>query len=161
MLYAVSACLTGENCKYNGGNNYNEKVCKICEENRHILVCPEVTGGLPENRPPAEIKGGDGRAVLDGKARVYDREGNDVTREFVDGAYASLRDIIEAAEEGEEIVAILRMRSPSCGTGQIYDGSFSKKLIEGDGVTAALYKEKGIRVYRDEDDELDKILEKR
>ncbi|MBE6021541.1 MAG: DUF523 domain-containing protein [Clostridiales bacterium] len=151
MLYVVSACLLGENCKYNGGNNYNEKVAAFVEDHSYIMICPETSGGLKTPRVPAEMAGGTGNEVLAGKAAVVSEDGTDVTQEFVTGAYLSLEDIIEAAEEGEEIMAILKSKSPSCGTGTVYDGSFQDRLIPGDGVTAALLKSKGIKVLTEQD----------
>lgn len=147
MIYVVSACLLGENCKYSGGNNYNKKVAELCDKNRFIAICPEVMGGLKTPRPPAEISGGDGKAVLEGNAAVINQAGEDVTESFLIGAMASIEAIIDAAEEGEEIVALLKAKSPSCGSGSIYSGSFDSTLVEGDGVTAALFKSKGIKVY--------------
>lgn len=151
MLYVISGCLLGENCKYNGGNNYNEKVAVFAEEHSYIVVCPEMSGGLKTPREPAEIVGGGGKDVLEKKARVQSKDGKDVTGEFIDGAHIVLKDIIEAAKEGEEIAAILKAKSPSCGSGNIYDGSFEGKLVEGDGVAAALLKSKGIKVFTELD----------
>lgn len=150
MLYVVSACLMGENCKYSGGNNLSENVQKLCENNEYILVCPEMEGGLDCPRDPAEIVGGDGEDVLKGKARVVTENGEDVTDEFVNGAYEVLEQIKNAAHVGEEIVAVLKSNSPSCGCGRIYDGTFSDKKIDGDGVTAALFKRKGIRIFNED-----------
>lgn len=146
MIYAVSACLLGENCKYNGGSNYNEKVAELCGGNSCIAICPETFGGLDIPRSPAEISGGTGKDVLEGKASVINRDGKDVTHKFLLGAYSSLEAVIEAAEEGEEIVAVMKARSPSCGSGEIYNGNFDRTLVAGDGVTTALFKSKGIKV---------------
>ena len=150
MLYVVSACLMGENCKYSGGNNLSENVQKLCENNEYVLICPEMEGGLECPREPAEIVGGDGEDVLNGKARVVTRIGEDVTNEFVNGAYEVLEQIKNAAEVGEEIVAVLKAGSPSCGCGKIYDGTFSHVKIDGDGVTAALFKRKGIKIFNED-----------
>lgn len=146
MIYAVSACLLGENCKYNGGSNYNEKVSEMCKGKRCIAICPETLGGLDIPRAPSEISGGTGKDVLEGRAAVVSREGTDVTRKFLHGAYGALEAVIEAAEEGEEIAAIMKANSPSCGSGAIYNGQFEGTLVSGDGVTAALFKSKGIKV---------------
>ena len=151
MIYAVSGCLLGRNCKYNGGNNSNDKVVDFCRDKKYAVICPETSGGLEAPRSPAEIVGGDGKAVLRGAAKVVSRDGKDVTREFLTGAKVSLDHMIHAAEDGEEIVAVLKARSPSCGSGTIYDGSFSGVLVEGDGVTAALFKSKGIKVLSELD----------
>ena len=129
---AVSACLLGENCKYNGGNNYNEKLAKFLEGHEVIGVCPEVLGGLPTPRLSSEI--------VDGVVRH--KNGTSVDEEFRRGAEIAL-EIVQKA--GAELV-ILQSRSPSCGVGTIYDGTFSKTLIPGDGVFVKLLKENGIRV---------------
>lgn len=132
MKIAVSACLLGENCKYNGGNNYNEKLVAFLEGHEVVGVCPEVLGGLPIPRPTSEI--------VDGV--VKHKDGTSVDKEFRKGAKASL-EIVK--DMGAELV-ILQSRSPSCGVGIIYDGTFSKTLISGDGVFVKLLKENGIRV---------------
>lgn len=150
MLYVVSACLMGENCKYSGGNNLSENVRKLCENNEYVLICPEMEGGLECPRDPAEIVGGDGEDVLNGKARVMTKSGEDVTEAFINGAYEVLGQVKEAAHVGEEIVAVLKSGSPSCGYGGIYDGTFSHKKTEGDGVTAALFKRKGMRIFNED-----------
>lgn len=132
MKIAVSACLLGENCKYNGGNNYSEKLAKFLEGHEVVGVCPEVFGGLPTPRPSSEI--------VDGVVRHKD--GTSVDMEFRKGAEVSLKIV---KDMGAELV-ILQSRSPSCGVGTIYDGTFSKTLIPGDGVFVKLLKENGIRV---------------
>ena len=132
MKIIVSACLLGENCKYDGGNNLNEKVARLSEDNELIPVCPEVLGGLTTPRIPCEI--------VDGK--VTDRNGTSRDSEFRSGAQKALE---IAVKEGADC-AILQSRSPSCGIGTIYDGSFTGKLIPGDGIFADLLKKHGIRV---------------
>ena len=132
MKIIISACLIGENCKYDGGNNLNEKVARLSEDNELIPVCPEVLGGLTTPRIPCEI--------VDGK--VTDRNGTSRDSEFRSGAQKALE---IAVNEGADC-AILQSRSPSCGIGTIYDGSFTGKLISGDGVFADLLKKHGIRV---------------
>ena len=132
MKIAVSGCLLGENCKYNGGNNYSEKLAAFLEGHEVVSVCPETLGGLPTPRKPAEIVGG-----------VVTREdGVSVDEEFRKGAKIAL-DIV--LEEKAELV-ILQSRSPSCGVHAIYDGTFSRKVIPGEGVFAKLLKDYGIRV---------------
>jgi len=132
MKIAVSACLLGENCKYNGGNNYNEKLAKFLKGHEVVGVCPEVLGGLPTPRQSSEI--------VDGVVRHED--GTSVDKEFRKGAELSL----EIVKKMEVELVILQSRSPSCGVGTIYDGTFSKILISGDGVFVKLLKENGIRV---------------
>ncbi len=130
----ISACLLGENCKYNGGNNAlpEEKLAALEAQYRLVPVCPERDGGLPTPRLPSELLG----------ERVLNRAGEDVTAAFRRGAALALE---TARREGCK-KALLKERSPSCGSGTIYDGSFSSTMIAGDGVTAALLKEHGIPV---------------
>ena len=127
MKIMISACLLGENCKYNGGNNYNEKVMKYIKGHEVIAVCPEVLGGLPIPRVPSEIVNG----------IVTTKDGRDVDSEFRTGAKIALE---KALEEKVDLV-ILQSRSPSCGVKQIYDGSFSGNKIVGQGIFAKLLKE--------------------
>lgn len=129
----VSACLLGENCKYNGSNNRNEKVLDLEKYFDLVPVCPECFGGLPIPREPSEIKDGG----------VYSKSGNDVTDAFVDGAEKTLY----IAEENNCFLALLKERSPSCGCGKIYDGSFTSTVIDGNGVTADLLLNNGITIY--------------
>lgn len=142
----VSACLAGRRCRFDGSANPDDEVASLVAEGRAVLVCPEVDGGLGTPRPPAEIQGGDGHDVLAGRARVVTGEGRDVTAEYVKGAERALR----AAEEAGASVAILKSRSPSCGCGAIYDGSFTRTKRAGDGVTAALLRESGIDVVSED-----------
>lgn len=137
MKIMVSACLLGENCKYNGGNNYNEKLAEYLKGHRVIPVCPEVLGGLPTPRVPSEI--------VDGV--VMAKDGRNVDREFHLGAELALK---KAGEEGAELV-ILQSRSPSCGIKQIYDGTFSGRKKEGQGIFAGLLLEKGYKAVDVED----------
>ena len=132
MKIAVSACLLGDNCKYNGGNNFSEKVAKFVQGHEVIPVCPEVMGGLPTPRESSEI--------VDGVVRHKD--GTSVDEEFRRGAEIALEKVLE---NGVELV-ILQSRSPSCGVKQVYDGTFSGTLIPGQGVFAKLLTENGIEV---------------
>lgn len=141
-LVLVSACLAGCACRYDGGANPNAEVATLVAEGRAIQVCPEEAGGLPTPRPPAEIVGGDGHDVLAGSAKVVTKAGQDVTQMYIDGAHRAL----EAAQAAGATRAILKSRSPSCGKGSIYDGTFSGSVLHGDGVTAALLSRHGIRV---------------
>ena len=146
-MFIVSSCLIGNNCKYNGGNNYNEDVVEFCRNHEVILVCPETSGGLKAPRMPAEqqyINASDGNLEI----RVIDKEGNDLTGNFHKGAVVSLELALKQADElGEEIEgAILKANSPSCGSDNIYDGTFTGTLISGDGIFANLLKERGIPV---------------
>lgn len=130
MKIMVSACLLGENCKYNGGNNYSEKVMKYCEGHEVIPVCPEVLGGLPIPREPAEIVNGEVRNRYES-----------VDSQFRTGAGIALE---KALSEKVDLV-ILQSRSPSCGVGTIYDGSFTGTKIPGNGVFAQLLMDNGIK----------------
>ena len=137
MKIMVSGCLLGENCKYNGGNNYSKKVAEYIKGHEVISVCPECMGGLPTPRIPAEI--------VDGV--VTNREGQVVDEEFRRGAKIAL----EIARKEQIDVAILQSRSPSCGSKQIYDGSFSGVKVDGQGVFAKLLKEHGFHMIHVED----------
>ena len=137
MKIMVSACLLGENCKYNGGNNRNEAVLKFIEGHELIAVCPEVMGGLPIPRESAEI--------VDGVVRVA--TGRSVDSEFRKGA----RMAFEQAMAEKPDCAILQSRSPSCGVKQVYDGSFSGRKIPGSGVFARMLMDAGIKVIDVED----------
>ncbi len=141
-MTAVSACLAGKPCRYDGGANPNDRAVALAAEGRCICICPECLGGLPTPREPAEIMGGDGADVLDGRARVVTRSGMDVTEAFLMGAYAAMA----LCREHGVSEAMLKARSPSCGCGNVYDGTFSHSLRAGDGVTAALLRRSGIAV---------------
>ena len=147
-MILVSACLTGKNCRYDGGgfDRYPE-LARMVEEGRALPVCPEQLGGLPTPRPPAELQDGDGMQVLTGEARITRQDGTDVTEAFLAGAQKTL----EIARQSGATAAILKARSPSCGCKQIYDGTFSGELKPGKGLTAALLEQAGLVLY-DEDD---------
>lgn len=144
----ISGCLLGERVRYNGGDKRcdDEILRRWIGEGRVVAVCPEVAGGLPVPRPPAEIVGGaGGLRVLAGEARVIDREGRDVSANFVAGAEQAL-----ACARAKKIrIAVLKEGSPSCGTGYIYDGTFAGVKVENQGVTAALLRESGIQVFNE------------
>jgi uncharacterized protein YbbK (DUF523 family) len=147
----VSACLCGVNCKYNGKSNLKHSFMELLQEGDVIPICPEQLGGLTTPRLPAEIKAGSGQDVLAGNSKVLNKDGDDVTDNYIRGAYETLK----IAKLAGVDTAILKSRSPSCGSGYIYDGSFSYKLRRADGVTAALLKENGIQVI-DEDEYIEK-----
>ena len=142
----VSACLAGVACTHEAEAKTREWALRLAEEGRAILVCPEVAGGLPIPRPAAEIVEGTGADVLAGRARVISETGEDVTQNYLVGARAAL----DAARASGALFAILKARSPSCGCGEIHDGSFEGGLRAGDGVTAAILKREGIDVVSDE-----------
>ena len=128
----VSACLLGTNCKYSGGNNYSEEVMEYLKDYEIIPVCPEQLGGLPTPRPASEIIGD----------KVMNNEGTDVTSNYQKGAEEALK----IAKLLRVKKALLKAKSPSCGNGKIYDGTFSGTLIDGDGITTKLLKENNIEV---------------
>ena len=132
-----SACLLGINCRYNRETKPNKKVLELSKTETLIPVCPEQLGGLATPRDPSEIRGD----------KVFASNGKDVTGEFEKGA----RETLKIAKLFNVREAILKQRSPSCGCGQIYDGTFSGKIIKGDGVTADLLKKNGIKVVSEED----------
>lgn len=137
MKILVSACLLGKNCKYNGGNNLNQRVLDFIEGHEVIGVCPEQVGGLSTPRLPAEI--------VDGV--VTNKEGISVDVQFRKGAQTALAVALEKKVD----LAILQSRSPSCGVKEIYDGNFSGKKIKGQGVFAKLLSAHGIKVLDAED----------
>lgn len=143
----ISACLYGINCKYNGLNNYNQRLLQCLQNDQVCLFCPEMLGGLPVPRPPSEIVDGDGLDVLEGRSRVLSSTGEDVTPGFIQGARAALE---EAMRQRPELI-ILKSRSPSCGIGLIYDGSFSSRLRRGNGVAAEMLKKAGYKLISDEE----------
>ncbi|OCL25497.1 hypothetical protein U472_14230 [Orenia metallireducens] len=153
-MIVVSSCLLGEDCRYNGNNNYDRRITELLEDKEIISICPEVFGGLSTPRPPAEIQGGDGEDVLEGIARVIDKEGNDITKNFIEGA----RESLSLIKEYGCTLAILKAKSPSCGSKIIYDGSFTGNKRVGAGVTTALLKKEGIEVFNEE--EIDRIIAK-
>ncbi len=144
----VSACLLGIKCAWDGKARYkNKKVIELLRKETLVPVCPEQLGGLATPREFQEIQKGSGDDVLDGKSRVRNRIGQDVTRQFTRGAKEALK--IARQYSIKEFIA--KSKSPSCGCGSIYDGSFSKRLIKGDGVTVALFKRNGIKVITETD----------
>ncbi|WP_072370442.1 DUF523 domain-containing protein [Rhizobium tibeticum] len=144
----VSACLMGHAVRYDGQSKplAHPAIGRWIEEGRLVTICPEMSAGMPVPRPPAEIEGGaTGEDVLAGRARVVDITGGDVTEEFGQAAENALA---LATETGCRY-ALLIDGSPSCGSGFVYDGTFSGHRQAGNGVTAALLKKAGIAVYSD------------
>ncbi len=137
MNIIVSGCLLGENCKYNGGNNYNQKVIDLVMNHRVISVCPEMMAGLGAPRKCVEIVNG----------IIMSEDGDNLDKIFRQGVNKTLSYI-----EDEDIdLAILQPRSPTCGSGKIYDGTFSGKLIDGDGIFVQELKQRGIKVLSPEE----------
>jgi uncharacterized protein YbbK (DUF523 family) len=133
----VSACLLGENCKYDGGNNYSDRVAEFIKGHDVITMCPEVVGGLTIPRVPAEI--------VDGV--VKNKLGDSVDENFKVGAQKVMWEILKQGID----LAILQSRSPSCGVNEIYDGTFTGRKIKGQGIFAKMLIEHGIKVVDVED----------
>lgn len=139
MMFKIlmSACLCGEHCRYDGkANTIENKIMNTWkEEGRIVMVCPEMAGGLPVPRDPAEIIGN----------KVISKSGRDVTSEYAEGAGEALR----LARENDVIFCIMKENSPSCGSHEVYDGTFSGKKVFGMGIAAAMLEENGFRVYNE------------
>lgn len=143
----VSRCLLGHRVRYDGGaHGPYDLLQQWLDEGRVVALCPEVAGGLPTPRPPAEIAGGQGAQVLDGRLPVLTIDGADVTSAFVAGAQQALALVHEHGIR----LALLKARSPSCGNLENYDGSFSGVRVAGEGVTAALLRRAGVQVFNEQ-----------
>lgn len=145
MKIGVSQCLIGDCCTYSGKNNLVKGLKKMYDDGLVVAACPEVLGGLSTPRSPAEI-------ISQNPLVIQNNQGGDVTNEYVLGAKKSLDIFLRNNVE----VAVLKFRSPSCGCDGIYDGTFSHRLIEGEGVFAKLLKEKGVQVFHE--NQLDEFL---
>lgn len=135
-MILVSACLAGINCKYNGGNNYNEKIFNLVKQGKAIPVCPEQLGGLSTPRAPSEVK------IINAKKYVINNKNIDVTENFERGA----KEVLKLAKKLSIKKAILKSKSPSCGLGRIYSGDFSNTLVEGNGILVDMLLNNGILV---------------
>lgn len=135
-IILCSACLLGIKCRYDGKSKANKKIIELSKKEILIPVCPEQLGGLPTPRKPAEQKG----------KKVITKSGKDVTKNFKMGA----KQVLKLAKLFGIKKAILKQKSPSCGCGQIYDGTFSDKVIKGNGLTTALLKREGIKITSDD-----------
>lgn len=131
--FVVSACLAGEFCRYDGGTNACAAVEELVRRGEAVTACPEGLARLPVPRPPCELREG----------RVMSRDGRDLTEDFVRGARLAM----DIARQHGCTAAILKLRSPSCGIGQIYDGTFSRTLCPGDGLWAHMLREAGLALY--------------
>lgn len=136
-MILVSACLCGINCKYNGTNNYNEKIFNLVKDGNAIPICPEQLGGLSTPRIPSEIKNN----------RVINKEGIDVTDNFKKGA----NEVLELCKKLNITKVILKSKSPSCGKGLIYSGNFDGKLVEGNGILADILLKNNIEVINSDE----------
>lgn len=152
-MVLVSACLLGVKCRYDGGAKCSPELLELAAKGDVLPVCPEQLGGLSTPRTPCEISMGTGADVLDGKCRVLTSTQADVTEYLLKGAGETLK----LAKMCGVKKAVLKARSPSCGCGKIYDGSFSGALINGNGVTAEYLLRDGIEVYTEEQDWLDEM----
>lgn len=128
----VSSCLLGLNCKYNGGNNYSKEIDEYLKDYEVIPICPEIMGGLPTPRIASERLGD----------KVITKDGKDVTEQYKKGA----EECLYLAQKYDVKKALLKLRSPSCGIGKIYDGTFTHTLVDGNGVAAELLKKNGIEI---------------
>ena len=143
----ISACLLGDNVKYSGGNNLTPELVTLLEKYnvKIVKICPECFAGLPIPRVPSEIR----------EDKVYGKDGRDITEEFLVGAEKTY----QVAKRKQVVFAILKERSPSCGSSYIYDGSFSGKVIQGQGFTTRKLNEKNIIVFSEENlEEIEKYL---
>lgn len=136
-MIAVSKCLCGYNCKYNGGNNLRDYLKKLEDNNEVLLICPEVFGGLPIPRIPFELING----------RAINKDGIDVTDKVIDGCNKALKLI----KENNITKVILKENSPTCGVNYIYDGTFTHTKIKGCGLLTKMLKDENIKVYSDEE----------
>ena len=143
----ASACLAGINCTFRGSNNLNAKIKKIVDNQTAIALCPEILGGLGVPRESIELIGGDGHDLLEGRARAVTASGKDVTKNVIKGANS----VLEIVKKYGIKEAILKSSSPTCGSGTIYDGTFSKTLRTGDGVLAAALKKNFVDVKTEKD----------
>ena len=140
----VSRCLLGHRVRYDGGaSGPFDQLQQWLDEGRVVPLCPEVAGGLPTPRAAAEIPGGQGGEVLEGHAAVITTDGQDVSAQFLSGAYQAL----ELVQKHGIRIAVLKANSPSCGNLLTYDGTFSGVKVTGEGVTAALLRRHGVRVF--------------
>jgi uncharacterized protein YbbK (DUF523 family) len=138
----ASACLIGKKCRYDGEAREDPEIKKLYIDGKVKPVCPECLAGLKVPRCPSEIISGDGKDVLEGRAKVIGQDRSDRTKEFIEGAEKTL----EAARSCSAVMAYMKAKSPSCGLTRIYDGTFSGRIKEGCGVTSALLLENGIKV---------------
>lgn len=148
QMILVSRCLLGHRVRYDGGaSGPFDQLQQWLDEGRVVPLCPEVAGGLPTPRAAAEIPGGQGSEVLDGRAAVITTDGEDVSTQFLSGAFQALALVREHGIR----VAVLKANSPSCGNLFTYDGTFSGVKVSGEGVTAALLKRHGVQVFSEQE----------
>lgn len=141
-MYLVSACLTGINCRYDGKGSKNEFISDLVKQGKAIPVCPEQLGGLSTPRTPCEIS-----ICKNCRKKVITKNGQDFTEQFTEGA----QKVLAIAKAAGIKKAILKSKSPSCGCGLIYDGTFTRKLIKGNGLTAQMLIDNGIEVHTEKE----------
>lgn len=141
-MIGISACLAGIPCRYDGRSKGNEECWKLLLAGKAVLLCPEVFGGLDTPRSPSELPPGGASSVLSGKARIINSDGRDVTKEYLNGAEMAL----EICKENGITEVWLKTKSPACGYGFIYDGTYTRTLTRGNGILAELLIGNGIRV---------------
>ena len=141
MRYIVSACLAGEECRYDGRSNTVDAVVDMVADGAAIPVCPEVLGGLAVPRARCELHKND-----DGSVEITGEDGRSYIKQFLLGAER----LLAIAKENGITAAVLKSKSPSCGCGLIYDGTFSGKLVPGNGIAAELFIKSGIKVYTED-----------
>jgi uncharacterized protein YbbK (DUF523 family) len=144
---AVSACLLGFKCRWDGESRPCEKLIKLQKEGKVLPVCPEELGGLSVPRIPSEVKCGDGEGVVNKANFVFNKNGEDVTENFLSGAEKAL----QLAKDFGASEFLGKFKSPSCGLGKTYDGTFTGKLTKGDGVAVALFKKHGFKILTEND----------
>lgn len=145
-MYLISACLCGINCKYNGLNNYNEICERLLKENKVIPICPEQLGGLSTPRIPCELQG-TANEIIQGKNKIINKDGIDVTEMFLKGA----NEVLKISKMLNVNKVIFKEGSPSCGVNFVYDGTFSGKKISGMGITSQLLNNAEIVIYSEND----------
>jgi uncharacterized protein YbbK (DUF523 family) len=146
-MIVISSCLAGLKVRYNGTDCLDTNIEEFIKKENIRTVCPELLGGFSTPREPAEIVGGNGYDVLDGKAFVKDAKGNDVTQMYIEGANKTLVFIKDLEAE----MVVLKENSPSCGSGSIYTGNFDGTKMSGVGVTTALLRRNGIKVVSEDE----------
>ena len=146
-VIAISACLMGNPCRYNGSSALNNELFQLVKGRNVLLFCPEIMANLPTPRAPLEIIGGNGHDVTKGQAMVVNRDGVNMTDEFLNGTQCAMALFVN----NKVSVVVLKERSPSCGVNEIYDGSFSGRLIKGCGVLTARLLQSGLKIFSDEE----------
>lgn len=146
-MILISSCLAGLNTRYDGSNRLNHHLASMVKSGKALCICPEQLAGLPTPRKPAEIEPGrTAKQVLEGDGKVFEDDGTDVTQIYVDAAKQTLR----FCQDMGVTVAILKTKGPSCGSTQKFDGTFSGKLVEGNGLVAEILEQNGIKFYNED-----------